>query len=777
MSSESFDCSHFTARGASPAAEASSAWRSRDGWWALFLVAAIALAYLPVWRAGFIWDDDSHLTANPCIIGPLGLREIWTTAAANYFPLVLTNLWVQHALWGLHPLPYHLVNVAMHAACAVLLWRVLRRLGVPGAWLGAALWALHPVQVESVAWISELKNTQSGLFFLLAVWFFLRWKAAGASAPRWTRDYGLTLLFALLAILSKPSTVMLPVALALCWWWMKGRWSWRIAGWLAPFFALSAVASGWTIWEQKYHSFAQGAEWNQTWTERLILAGRAVWFYLGKLLWPEPLIYIYPRWEIDATRLASYWPVVAAVAVSAILWRYRHGRARSGLFAFAYFLALLFPVLGFFSVYFFRYSFVSDHFQYLASMGPAALAGAAIALALCFSLDHRPRWSWALGGGLLLGLGLLSWRQCGMYRDDDTLWLTTRDRNPACWMAQNFVGKMSARTGHFRESLPHYETALRLCPTSFEVQYNLSIALRETGRIEEAMAHCERALQLKPGLPEANYDLGVMLASLGRSQEAAAHYREALRIKPDYTDAHINLGVVLANLGQPQEAIAHYLAALRLNPASADAHSNLGTALHAIGKIPEAVAQFEQALRLKPGSPEIRNNLGAALDDAGRTPEAITQFEAALRLKPDYAEAHNNLGTALRSANRLPEAIQHYETAIRLRADYTNAQYNLGLALTLAGQPAAAIPHYEAALRLKPDYAEAHGNLANALLALGRHDEAIVHLQRALEINPNLAEPHYNLALILRALGRSQEANAHYEQAKRLRPDLPPLRN
>jgi tetratricopeptide (TPR) repeat protein len=665
----------------------------------------------------------------------------------------------------------------MHAACAVLLWRVLRRLGVPGAWLGAALWALHPVQVESVAWISELKNTQSCLFFLLAVWFFLRWIANDTPGAGRGRNYAFTLLCAVLAILSKPSTVMLPVVLAFCWWWMKGRWSWRIGAWLAPFFAVSAIASGWTIWEQKYHSFARGAEWNQSWAERLIIAGRAIWFYLGKLFWPDPLIYIYPRWKIDPTQVVAYLPGVAAAALLVGLWRFRRSWARPGFFAYGCFLALLFPVLGFFSVYFFRYSFVSDHFQYLASLGPAALAGAAITLAPRPWADHQPRYWWTLGGVLLLGLGVLSWRQCRMYHDDDTLWLTTRGRNPTCWMAQNFVGKISASAGRYQESLPFYEEALRLDPDSFEVQYNLSIALRETGRIEEAMDHCERSLQLQPGFPEANYDLGVMLAGLGRPVEAAAHYEEVLRIKPDYVDAHINLGVILVSLGRPQEAIAHYEAALRLRPNSADAHSDLGMAWYFLGKNPEAVTQFEQAARLNPGSPEIHNNLGVALDHAGRVPDAIVQCEEALRLKPDYPEAHNNLGTALREANRLPEAIQHYEAAIRLRADYPNAQYNLGLALALAGRPAEAVPHYQEALRFKSDSVEIHANFANALLALGRNKEAIAHLQRAVEINPNLAELHYNLALVLRALGRLQEANSHYEQAKRLRPDLPPLRN
>ena len=148
------------------------------------LFAAVVAAYAGTLAHGFIWDDDLHVFANPRIIGPQGLREIWTTAAANYFPLVLTNFRVQHALWGLAPAGYHAVTILCHALGALLLWRVLLALRVPGAWLGAALWALHPVQVESVAWISELKNTQSGIFFLLSIWFWLKWIEVGPVSDR-----------------------------------------------------------------------------------------------------------------------------------------------------------------------------------------------------------------------------------------------------------------------------------------------------------------------------------------------------------------------------------------------------------------------------------------------------------------------------------------------------------------------------------------------------------------------------------------------------------------
>ena len=176
------------------------------------------------------------VTANPCIVGPLGLKEIWTTSAADICPLTLTTFWVEHALWGLAPLPYHLINVFMHGGCAVVLWRVLRSLHLPGAWLGAALWALHPVQVESVAWITELKNTQSGLFYLLTILFFVR-GLKDANGRRW--NYGRVLLFAAMALASKSSTVVLPVILCLCAWWVEGRWHWRNLAKTAPIFLMS----------------------------------------------------------------------------------------------------------------------------------------------------------------------------------------------------------------------------------------------------------------------------------------------------------------------------------------------------------------------------------------------------------------------------------------------------------------------------------------------------------------------------------------------------------
>jgi hypothetical protein len=236
----------------------------------------VVITYIPVWNAGFIWDDDHHLTQNVNIVGDGGLGGIWTSRAATYYPLVLTSFWIQHARWGLSPQPYHLV--LMHALCAILLRRVLLKLNAPpvGAWLAGVIWALHPVQTESAAWITELKNTQSGMFYLLAILLFLEWRIHKRRLL-----YLSFLLSGVFALLSKTSTVMLPVVVLLCAWWLDGRWTWSTLRAISPFFLLSAAAGVWTIWEQKFHSGAMGGEWAQNVPERIAVAGDCIWFYLG----------------------------------------------------------------------------------------------------------------------------------------------------------------------------------------------------------------------------------------------------------------------------------------------------------------------------------------------------------------------------------------------------------------------------------------------------------------------------------------------------------------
>jgi len=667
----------------------------RDWLCGFFLIALVFIAYAPVFHAGFIWDDESHLTQNPCIVGPLGLKEIWTSTRAVYYPLVLTTFWALHKFVGLNPLPYHILTVLMHAGSAVLLWRVLRQLRVGGAWLGAALWALHPVMVQSVAWVTELKNTQSCLFYLLSIFCFLNWEEQShIPATRRTKStlmFSLSLAFFVLATSSKPSVVMLPAVLALCIWWRRGAVGWKDGIPLAPFLVVSAFASAWTIWEQKFHASAVGPEWAQTWPERLIIAGRAIWFYLAKLFWPHPLIFIYPRWEIYSSQWMAYLPLVAASVGLILLWLLPGKAGRAVFFAAAYYVVSLFPVLGFFNVYFFRYSFVSDHFQYLASMGPLALAGAAIAegcrrLAAMRrdpSLLPAPRQSgvaitteWqsfllaAIGGALLLLLGVLTWQQTAIYDDLITLYTRTLAKNPGCWMAHYNLGIVLRDHGETDQAITHYRQAIALRPGYAEAHYNLGRLLAEKGDVSDAIDHYEAALAINPADAEAHNNLGATLFEGGRVDDAIAHYQQALATRPDYAEASCNLAKALLSKGDMDGAIAHYLTCVAILPNQADAQYNLASVLLRKGRIDEAIDHYKKALELVPENADAHANLGSAFLSKGRIQDAIAQYKEALRLAPENVAAQSNLAWLLAtspdpSLRNGPQAVLLAEEASR----------------------------------------------------------------------------------------------------------------
>jgi len=469
---------------------------------------------------------------------------------------------------------------------------------------------LHPVQVESAAWITEQKNTQSCLFYLLAILFFLNWRRADQAAeaaksshtpiptgfPR-SRNYAAALLCATLAILSKSSTVMLPVVLALCWWWMEGRWRWRNTLWLAPFFIVSALAGAWTVWEQKYANHALGAEWSQSWPQRLLIAGKDIWFYLWKLLWPHPLTFIYPVWN-TGPHLTAFLPLLAAVAALALLWLKRNGPLRPVFFAYAYFLISLFPVLSFFNVYFFRYSFVGDHFQYLASIGPLALAGAAIASAAKAAHAEKTLIYLVASAALLIVLGMLTYIQCGVYYNLETLWRSTLADNPSAWIA------------HF----------------------NLADILVKQGRLDEAVAEYRADLTLQPTSEEGLGNLANVLLMQGHTAEAITEYQQLLQIDPDSPEAHGNLSTALLSQGQIDQAIAHAQQAVALSRQiddSGEGHNDpamlriLATAYAKAGRYPEAIEAAQMALQR--AQSQSNTPLAAALSKELATYQSATQ--------------------------------------------------------------------------------------------------------------------------------------------------------
>jgi len=589
------------------------AWLNCDGLWAFLLLLAVFATYSPVWWAGFVWDDSPLITNNPVIVGPLGLKEIWSTSAADICPLTLTTFWVEHKLWGLAPLPYHLANVFLHGTCAVLLWRVLRRLQIPGAWLGAALWALNPVQVESVAWISEMKNTESSLFFLLSILFFVKSLTASASnfpfAANW--NYGLTLFFAALAMASKSSAVILPIVLCLCAWWVEGRWHWRNLVKTLPVYLMSLAAGIITIWTLKAHG-AGDSHVAHSLPQRLLVAGDAVWFYLGKLIWPHPLVFMYPRWIIDAARWSSYLPLLAVILIWFVLWLNRGSWARPWFFVVSYFLVALFPVLGLFDNNAFRFSFVFDHFQYLASMGPLVLAGVGMVRLAALAIPGKRWLQSTLAAGVLLILGISSWQRTWVYQSEQTLWNDTLARNPDCWVGYYSLGNVLAQNGHLDDGISFLQQAVKINPNYAEARVNLGNALAQKGRLNDAIVQFRTALELHPSDIDAHNNLGLSLLENGSADEAMIQCREALTIDPNYGPAHNNLGLVYLKKGM----------------------------------LDQASAEFEKTLEINPNYYLARHNLGLAFLQKGLPEKAIEQFQEALRLEPDYVDAQNNLAKA-----------------------------------------------------------------------------------------------------------------------------------
>jgi len=784
-----------------------SRWSS--AWSCALIFLATFIVYHPALHGDLLWDDAGHVT-RPDLQSFAGLGRIWFEIGATqqYYPVLHSAFWLEHRLWGDSALGYHLLNVLLHATAACLFAFVLRRLldgyrcragspdpAMPGSkagsgdpalqlpaaagsslatdhrpqagflrplagaeWLAAGLFALHPVCVESVAWISEQKNTLSAVFYLAAALAYLRFdscgrgaltprgggigalaprgegtpptnggdappsarwfdRGEGAAAPsaRAKRAYALATVLFFLALLTKTVTATLPAALLVIFWWRRGRIEWRRDVMpLLPWFVLGAGSGLFTAHFERELIGAQGADFSLNVIERGLLAGRVFWFYLAQLVWPANLIFIYPRWTIDAAQwwqwlfLAAALGLLAAlvlagrrhsVAEAGRLGRLSHSlgahpapnetltrsatfrvRARAALAALLLFGGTLFPVLGFFNVYPFIYSYVADHFQYLAGLPIFALAAAGLMTALYGSRGRsphpiaaavtppvspnggnregraglRPASSRALEGRsetgptatpasiryvspavvltLLATLAILTWRQAGMYRDAVTLYETTLARNPAAWMAHN----------------------------------NLAIEFVKAGREAAAIAHYEAVLKLRPDYPQAENNLGDALVRLDRAAEAIPHFERAIQLESRYAVAHRSLGMALAMTGRTEEAVAHFAQAVQIQPTYAEAELYWAAALAQTGRFAEARPHFERAIALAPDSADFRNTYGEALAHAGQLDAAVAQYEASLRLDGPQAEVHANLARALRRLGRYGEARDHERAAQQL---------------------------------------------------------------------------------------------------------------
>jgi tetratricopeptide (TPR) repeat protein len=552
-------------------------------------------------------------------------------ATQQYYPLVHSVFWLEEKVWRDALAGYHGLNILLHAFSALLLVKILRQLKVPGAWLAAALFALHPVEVESVAWISELKNTLSGAFYLGAALFYLRF-----DQNRNGKNYVFALGLFLLGLMSKTVIASLPGALLVIFWWQRGKLSWRRdVLLLLPFFIAGIGAGLFTAWMERKFIGAEGSEFNFSVIERFLIAGRAVWFYLGKLFWPVDLAFIYPRWDVSQVIWWQYlFPGAALLLLGVLIWR----RWRGPLAALLFFGGTLFPALGFFNVYPFRFSFVADHFQYLASLGPLTLGAAGIATMRGFFRKDKQFFKPILCAALLVVLGILTWRQCWMYANAETLWQTTLRLNPDCWMAHYNLGLNYLQQGRMDESIAHYQQAVNLKPNDAQAHNNLGLGLFQLGRLDEAITHFQKAVDLKPDYTEAHSNLGGALLQKGKADEAVIQFQRALQINPNYAGTRYNLGLSFFLLGRMGEAIAQYQKALEIQPNYTDAQKNLAWVLATCPQASlrngqKAIELAEQASQLTGGgNPLILRILAAAFAETGRFSEAMETAQRALRL-------------------------------------------------------------------------------------------------------------------------------------------------
>lgn len=579
------------------------------------LVALAVAVYWPTFSNGYVSDDEIYIRGIRDLASLAGLRDIWFEVGAvpQYYPLVHTSFWFEYRLWELSPLGFHAMNVAVHAIVAILVWRLLLRLRVPGAWFAAALFAVHPVQVETVAWASERKNLYSAAFAIGAMLAYLRW----APADRDERNagaahfYGLSIALYVAALLSKTVAVSTPAVLLVLRWWKAGRIEWRDVRPLLPFFAIGLPLALLTVWIERVHVGATGAAWQLAPLERVLVAGRAVWFYLGKLFWPYPLGFVYPRWTLDAGS-AQQWAFPLALALLLIaLFALRRRIGRGPLATLLVFGGVLFPALGFFDVYPFLYSYVADHYQYHASIAVIALVAAAATVA-----SARARTvGIAAGLAAVAILGVLAHRESRAYRDEETLIRRSAELQPDSWAARYRLGAVLQNERRPAEAILEFEQALRLYPDYAKAHASVGINLVSLGRLDAAAAAFERALagDLDDDDRAATHlQLGNLRVAQRRFEDAAREFRAGAALSSEPAELQYSLGVVLRQTGDTRGAIEALRSSVTSQPDVAKSRIALGTVLLESGDASAAEVELLEAVALDPDSANAQKLLDAA---------------------------------------------------------------------------------------------------------------------------------------------------------------------
>ena len=737
----------------------------RWGMVAAGLVLLPLVCYLPamLW-GGLIWDDRIWSRA-PAVLEWSGLFTIWFKPSliegeAHYWPLVYTTFWLEHKIWGLAPAGYHVVNVVLHVANTLLLWRVLCTLAAPGAALAAALFAVHPLHVESVAWIIERKDLLSALFYLSAVLVWLRF----LERPLW-RYYGFALLLFAAALLSKSIAVTLPAALLIIQWWREGRIAGRDLLRLAPFFLLGFLI---TAGDLAFYASRELGFFDYSFVERLLIASRALWFYAGKLAWPAELAVIYPLWDVSVRDPWAWLYLAAALALAASLWFMRRRLGRGPLAGAVFFAVTLSPTLGFVDFTYMKFSFVADRFQYLAGIGLIAVVAGAASVSVSnlserWGRANRPFVAALPVAVLLLLLGMRSWQHSEIYRDELVFNSYIIAHNPRARGAHRNLSAELFKLGRTEEALEHARIAAQQYPDCVDCHAGVGAALTKLMRLDEAEKHMRRALELDPHNESALQNASELFRLLGRHEEGIAAARAWLKLRPNASGPHQSLARLLAGLDRQAEAERHWRRAHEIDPLDIVVVHNLAESIRKQERYEEALEWYRAAIAAQPDLAMAHAASGHVLFHLARYGEAIEALKRALDLEPDLPNAPSLLVKTAKAAARLgrrAEAAEYYARVAERDPGFAQALFNQALQDTRLKRYDQALEAFETVVKIAPGYAAAHSNLGTVLYHLGRVEEALASFDRALSIDPDFEDARNNRQALTRQRQRDDSSSA-----------------
>ena len=714
------------------------------GW---LLAAMVVAAFWPALNAAFVWDDSIFLLEAEPVQEWGGLWDIWfnpsSMAEGHYWPLVYSSFWLEHKLWGYNAAGFHATNLLLHIVNSLLLWGLAKRLALPGAWLVAAVFALHPVHAEPVVWVISRKDLLGALFYLLAAGAWLNYKETG-------RGDLLVMGLFVAGLLSKSFVVTLPAALLALAWWQAGRITRVDLAQTAPLFLVGLAITAFDLW---FYFGRALLAFDHSLAERLIIAGKSLWFYAGQLLWPHPLPIIYPRFDVNPWTLWNWLPLLGALALALGLWLAR-GRIGRGPLAGALFFAItLSPALGLANNSYMAITFVADRYQYLASAGllAAGVAGAVLGW----------RWLAALAWGGAGGAGSGAADRAGQ-GDADWARASGGARPWRRWLARYGAGALAAallavygalcfrQAEVYRDALAFFGHIRTLNPGEYHGHYNLGLALMERGRYAEAEEPTRRAIALEPESSSAHQNLAVIMHNLGRYDETLAALRQATSLADKRTaEQFYHLGHIAAQVAHYEEAEEYLRQALDLEPDHLEAKQELLFVYLDAGR-------HEDARALRPGLEETLRQGAAVHYSQGEPEEALRLYRHLAALAPGRAEDQAALGGLLLELGRAQEAQASLERALALDPEALGALAQLATLHFKAGRFGQAEALFARVLALQPDNAEAHSNLGSALAQAGRYAEAIARFERALELDPGLASARANLDLARARLGQGQ---------------------